>query len=108
MTKKEVLKDIYPDELPFIFEEMKDEELKQYEEYYNQLIAGLMGNVKDKNNQLSNYMSGITQTIKQLKNDKDFEEEKEKKEPDSVDDIKDKLSNFMGTVKTNRNKRGGG
>ena len=94
MTKKEILTEIYPDELDYIFEEMKLRELKRYEGYYNELMAGLIGNTKEGDNTIPNYFNEINNAIKKL-----TAPVIDNTEPDGPEVIKDKLQGFAGLIK---------
>ncbi len=68
MTKKQVLEDIYPDELEFIFDRMRLKELKRYEDYYNEIIASFF--VFGGGDAAKDYFEKIIARIKILSQDK--------------------------------------
>ena len=107
MTKKQVLTQIYPDEIPYIFEEMKKEELKRYTGYYNDIISGMIGMTKDEDGSMKSYVDLIINKIKFLSGDEIPEDEQEEKEPDTSEEIENKLKRFAGTIRRHRTQRGG-
>lgn len=69
MSKKEVLTQVYPDELDYIFDKKREQELKRYMGYFNQIMAvsaGFGGGDSAKE-----YVKEIASTIEELSNNKD-------------------------------------
>ena len=98
MSKREILEDIYPDELPAIFSEMKNEELKRYQGYYNELVAGIIGHTKENDNTVNNYINSVVETIKKLNE----EEKVEDTTPATPEEIKERLGAFTGVISKTR------
>lgn len=78
MSKKEVLTQVYPDEIVFIFEKKREKELKRYMGYLNQIMAvsaGFGGGESAKE-----YVQDVVDRVKELngddKNNKGQEEDK--------------------------------
>ncbi|SDM21028.1 hypothetical protein [Halarsenatibacter silvermanii] len=96
MSKKEVLEDVYPDELEYIFEEMRREECRRYMDYYNQLAAGMVGQTKKDDRTIEKYIEEIIKEIKELSDSPGAPDEKAG--PDDPEEIKRKLEEFTSQI----------
>lgn len=66
MSKYEVLTQIYPDELKYIFDKKREKEIKRYQGYFNQIMAvaaGIGGG-----DSANEYVQDIISHIKELSN----------------------------------------
>lgn len=95
MSKREVLRDIYPDELEAIYAEMREAECKRYMGYYNELVAGMIGHTRENDRSVEEYMEKIVKEIRELSSSPDAPDAGEI-EPDDPEVIKEKLQSFIG------------
>ncbi|MCF8002443.1 MAG: hypothetical protein K9K76_11395 [Halanaerobiales bacterium] len=72
MSKKEVLEQVYPDELEYIFEKKKEKELKRYMGYMNQIMAVTAG--FGGGDAAKEYVENIKEAIEELSDNKKKEE----------------------------------
>jgi len=94
MSKIEILDTIYPDELDYIYQQEKTGEIKRYQEMYNELIAGLLGNsfYKDEDKMCQDWFKSIVKSINDLQGTK----KKETNQPKTKEDISRELDKLRG------------
>lgn len=97
MSKNEILTQVYPDEIEYIYDQERTKEIRRVEGMYNQLIAGLLGNsfYKDEDNITQNWFQSVAEMFDRL-NPSDKES---KQEPKSEEEVKSELDKLRGLSK---------
>lgn len=72
MSKREVLTQVYPDELDYIFEKQRERELKRYLGYLNQIMAVSAG--FGGGDSAQEYIDMIQEQVRELSSDEEQEE----------------------------------
>lgn len=102
MSKKEVLEQVYPDELEYIFKKKKEKEIQRYESYKHTMIAvaaGFGAETKDGESLYKIYNQQLNEIIDQLQGKGESEPEKKKYTPKDIDKELDKLKGLIGMVR---------
>lgn len=109
MSKKEVLEQIYPDELDYIFRKKRDKEIQRYEGYRHTMIAvaaGFGGKTEDDKPLFEVYNQYLDEIIDQLQgNEKPVEEEKKEYTPEDLGNELNKLQGLIGIVEQTKNNK---
>lgn len=107
MSKKEVLEQVYPDELEIIFERKRQQEIQRYEDYRHTMIAvaaGFGGKTEDGKTLFEIYNKQIDDVINQLENGNQDYEEKEYT-VETVDQELDKLRGLNNLINQTKQKK---
>jgi len=94
MSKRDILESIYIDEVSYIYEQEKVNEIKRYQGMYNELISGLLANsfYKDEDKMCQGWFKSVVESINELQGDK----KEESKKPRSKEDIVRELDKLRG------------
>lgn len=100
MSKREILDTVYPDEIELIYQQEKNNEIKRYQNMYNELIAGLLANsfYKDEGDMCQDWFKSIVESMNELQGDK----KEESKQPRTKEDITRELDKLRGLQKRRR------
>lgn len=107
MSKQEVLTQVYPDELEYIFRKKREKEINQYESYRHTMIAvaaGFGGKTEDGETLFEIYSRQLNEIIGQLESVDKSMEEKEYT-PDGIDKELAKLRGLQGIISQTQVKR---
>lgn len=102
MSKKEVLEQIYPDELEYIFRKKQEREIRRFESYQHLMIAvaaGFGAETENGESLYKVYSEQLNDIIEQLKG---TEVEEKEYVPEDVDREIEKLKGFLGIVEKSR------
>mgnify|MGYP001428706323 CR=1 FL=1 len=102
MSKSEVLEQIYPDELEYIFKKKREKEIQRYEGYQHLMIAvaaGFGAETENGESLYKVYSEQLNDIIEQLKG---TEVEEKEYTPEDVDRELEKLKGFLGVVEKSR------
>lgn len=106
MSKNEVLEQVYPDELEYIFRKKREKEIQRYEGYRHMMIAiaaGFGAKTEDDESLYEIYNRQLDQIIDELKGT-DGPEEKEYT-PEDIDKELDKLRRLQGIINQTQAKK---
>lgn len=107
MSKKEVLEQVYPDELEYIFRKKREKEIQRYEGYRNVMIAiaaGFGAETEDGESLYKIYNQQLDEIIEELKGTREYEGEKEYT-PEDIDKELDKLRGLQGIINRTQAKK---
>ncbi len=107
MSKKEVLEDIYPEELDYIYQKKKEKELNKYEGYRHQLLSVMAGSgakTESGDSLFSLYMKELNDKIDILEN-KDKPVVNKHYTPETIDKELDKLRGLQGVINQNKQRK---
>lgn len=102
MSKSEVLEQIYPDELEYIFKKKREREIRRFESYQHLMIAvaaGFGAETENGESLYKVYSEQLNDIIEQLKG---TEVEEKEYVPEDVDRELEKLKGFLGIVEKSR------
>ncbi|MFW6327556.1 MAG: hypothetical protein ACOC2F_04520 [Bacteroidota bacterium] len=77
MSKKQILEQVYIDEVEYIYEEKRQKELQRYTGYLNQIMAAAAGSGAG-GKTAKNYVQDVIEHIKKLSSDEEKEQQKDK------------------------------
>jgi len=102
MSKSEVLEQIYPDELEYIFRKKQERETRRFESYQHLMIAiaaGFGAETENGESLYKVYSEQLNDIIEQLKG---TEVEGKEYTPEEVDRELEKLKGFLGVIEKSR------
>lgn len=107
MSKNEVLEQVYPDELEYIFKKKREKEIQRYECYRHMMIAiaaGFGAETEDGESLYKIYNQQLDEIIEELKGTREYEGEK-KYTPEDIDRELEKLKGLQGIINQTQAKK---
>lgn len=107
MSKKEVLEQVYPDELEYIFRKKREKEIQRYEGYQHLMIAvaaGFGAETEDGESLYKIYNQQLDEIIEELKGTREYEGEK-KYTPEDIDRELEKLKGLQEIINQTQAKK---
>lgn len=107
MSKNEVLEQVYPDELEYIFKKKREKEIQRYEGYRHMMIAiaaGFGAETEDGESLYKIYNQQLDEIIEELKGTGEYEGEK-KYTPEDIDRELEKLKGLQGIINQTQAKK---
>jgi len=107
MSKNEVLEQVYPDELEYIFRKKREKEIQRYEGYRHMMIAiaaGFGAETEDGESLYKIYNQQLDEIIEELKGTREYEGEK-KYTPEDIDRELEKLKGLQEIINQTQAKK---